>query len=383
MSDPYVFLLIMDIQNNILILLNNQYTSFLSSTITKNDQSLGNDPIMNAKIATLRIIKDKLRLLTSHERLDDISLYDQNGNKLNVFIHRINDEEKKLILANNISGANFININTLPKNLDMISSSIAQAITNYPDLILNTTTPPSFIPISYPTKIQKFIPSMQVHLLKPKNILIQGNQNLQSSNQPVFLQSIPKSTLPTIPEPILSPTLAQTSPVQEPKLSTTLEPKLEQTPAPTLAPTPEPTLLPVQEPKLTSTSEPKLAPTPEPTLKPKISMELTKPPIFHASEIATSELNIGNNKKHLELERKYLKYKEKYVALKKQHVMTQDDNIKEKYVALKKQHVMTQDTMNGGIYNDKYIAFQNIINEQNEKINALQKELNMYKLNKN
>ena len=35
--------------------------------------------------------------------------------------------------------------------------------------------------------------------------------------------------------------------------------------------------------------------------------------------------------------------------------------------------------MNGGNYHKKYIELQNIVNNQNEKINALQKELNIYK----
>jgi len=347
MNDPYVFLLIMDIQNNILILLNNQYTTFLSSTITKNDQSLGNNPIMNAKIATLRLIKDKLKLLTSHERLDDISLYDQNGNKLSVFIHRINEEEKKLILANNVSGANFININTLPKNLDKLSSSIIQTITNYPELILNTTKPPSFIPITYPTNIQKFIPSMQVPLLKPKNIIVHENKN-----EPINIQSSLAPTLAPTPAPTLAPTPA-------PTLAPTPAPTLAPTPAPTLAPTPAPTLAPTPAPTLAPTPAPTLAPTLESSYKPNISIELTKPPIFHASEIATSELNI-DNKKHLELEKKYLKYKEKYLNLS---------------ISINK----NKDIMNGGNYHKKYIELQNIVNNQNEKINALQKELNIYK----
>jgi hypothetical protein len=338
MSDPDVFLLIMDIQNNILILLNNQYTTLLSSKITKNDKSLINDPNMLAKIITLRLIKDKLKLLTSHERLDDISLYNQNGNKLNVFIHRINDEEKKLILANNISESNFININTLPKNLDILSSSIIQTITNYPELILNTTKPPSSIPITYPTDIQKFIPSMQVPLLKPKNEL-----NNKQSSLALNLATTPAQTLATTPAPTLATTPAQT-------FATTPAP----TPASILAPTIAPTLAP--------TTAPTLAPTLESSYKPNISMELTKPPIFHASEIATSELNI-DNKKYLELEKKYLKYKEKYLNLS---------------ISINK-----KDIMNGGNYHKKYIELQNIVNKQNEKINALQKELNMYKINKN
>jgi hypothetical protein len=355
MSDPYVFLLIMDIQNNILILLNNQYTSFLSSTITKNDQSLSNDPNMSAKIATLRLIKDKLKLLTSHERLDDISLYDQNGNKLSVFIHRINDEEKKLILENNISGANFININTLPKNLDILSSSISQTITNYPQLILNTTKPPSYVPITYSNDINKYIPSIQVPLLKPKNLLIQGNQNLQPQNQ-----SIPIPKLSQTSETKLSVTSQPTlQPTPQPTLPPNPQPTLPPTPQPTLPPTPQPILQPTPQPTLSPTPEPRLSPTPEPKLPTKKIMELTKPPIFHASEIATSELNI-DNKKHLVLEKKYLKYKEKYLNLSLS--INKNNNI-----------------MNGGIYHEKYIELQNVINNQNEKINALQKELNMYK----
>jgi hypothetical protein len=241
MSDPDVFLLIMDIQNNILILLNNQYTTLLSSKITKNDKSLINDPNMLAKIITLRLIKDKLKLLTSHERLDDISLYDQNGNKLNVFIHRINDEEKKLILANNISESNFININTLPKNLDTLSSSIIQTITNYPELILNTTKPPSSIPITYPTDIQKFIPSMQVPLLKPKNEL-----NNKQSSLALNLATTPAQTLATTPAPTLATTPAQT---------------FATTPAPTPASILAPTIAPPSAPLLRQLGRPLAAAT--------------------------------------------------------------------------------------------------------------------------
>jgi hypothetical protein len=334
MNDPYVFVLLMDIQNNILLLSYNQYTTFLSTKITKLDQPIGNDPIMASKIASLRLIKEKLNLLTSHERLDDISLYDITGNKLNVYIHRINDDEKKLILTNNTSGANFININNLPSNLDILSSAISQAITSYPNLILNTTKPPSFQPISFSTDIKKYTPFMEVPLLMPLDIYEKNKQNIPIPNQ---------------------------QPVQN------KEPVQNQAQEPTQQPVSVPTYrsnlpLNVIVSDKNNSSEKKI-----PIEASNHNLPLTfivsdkkgsvvQPPIFHADEIRTTELNINednknlnvekNDKKCLELENKYLKYKEKYLVA-KQDILTQSqklkefDEIKEKYLVAK-QDILTQ-----------------------------------------
>ena len=336
MNDPYVFVLLIDIQNNVLLLSYNQYTTFLSTKITKLDQPIGNDPIMAAKIASLRLIKEKLNLLTSHERLDDISLYDITGNKLHVFIHRVNDDEKKLILSNNISGANFININNLPSNLDILSSSISQGITNNPNLILNTTKPPSFQPISFPTDIKKYNPFMEVPLLMPldvyeknkQNIPIQNQQQVQVQNKEPVQNQVPEPTQQPVSVPTYRSNLPLNLIVSDKNNSSEKK-------------------IPIEAsnhnlPLTINVSDKKGA--------------VTQPAIFHADEIRTTELNIDKNnknlnveksdKKCLELENKYLKYKEKYLVA-KQDILTQSqklkecDEIKEKYLVAK-QDILTQ-----------------------------------------
>jgi hypothetical protein len=289
MNDPYVFILLMDIQNNVLLLSYNQYITFLSTKVTKFDQPIGDSSISASKVAALRLIKEKLHLLTSHERLDDISLYDITGNKLQVFIHRVNDEEKKLILDNNISGSNFISINNLPTNLDILSSAISQAITTYPYLILNTTTPPSNQSISFSKDIKKYSPNMEVPLLMPVHVY-EKNKNNKSNKIPIQSQ---------IQVPVQVP--VQNEPIQD-------------------------------------NSQ-------------KINKNINKPAIFHANEIRTTELNINentvnkidkndkvdkNDKKCLELENKYLKYKEKYLIA-KQDIIKQSKEFNKKYLELEKE----------------------------------------------
>jgi len=323
MNDPYVFVILMDIYNDVLLLSYNQYTTFLSTKITKLDQPIGNDPIMAAKIASLRLIKEKLNLLTSHERLDDISLYDITGNKLHIFIHRVNDDEKKLILSNNISGANFININNLPSNLDILSSSISQAITNYPNLILNTTKPPSFQPISFSTDIKKYNPFMEVPLLMPLDVYEKNKENITIPNKP------------------------SQQPVQELGQGQGQGPGQEQGQVPT-------SNLPVtvvasdknnssekRIPIQTSTSN-----LPHTVAVSDKKGSVVQPPIFHPDEIRTTELNINqdkkninvekSDKKYLELENKYLKYKEKYLIA-KQDIIKQAEEFNKKYIELEKE----------------------------------------------
>ena len=274
MSESYVYLLLIDIENNILLLLHNQYTTFLSTQVTKFDQPIGNDPTLAAKVASLRLIKEKLHLLTSQERLDDTSLYDSSGAKLHIFIHRINNEEKKLILTNNIVGANFININTLPSNLEILSSAISQAITTYPNLVLNTTHPPSFQPITFPTNITKYNPAMAVPLLMPYDIYQQYKQNIAPSFGQTFQPNVEKKVEPkqNLPIPI-------------------------------------------------SVSSPEIIPTV--ISKPKEHINIIKPPIFNQSNknIPTPEIN---NKKYLELNLKYLKYKEKYLSIQQKNIELQN-----------------------------------------------------------
>jgi hypothetical protein len=271
MNDNYIFLLLIDIKNNILLLNLNQYTGFLSTKIIDEDK-LQNNNIPSQKKALLRLIKEKFKLLTSDQRLDDITLYDITGNILPVYIHRINDEEKNLILNNNLIDANFTNINNLPSNLDILSSSISQAITTYPKLLSSTTFPPSNQKIIYPSEIQKYSPAMEVPLLMPLDVYQKQKQNIllptqvknQLNKQPIF-------------EPIQKKVTKEISHIVD-----------------------------ITDDELVDDNE-----------KYKIKTKIIEPPKFNPSIQLNTDLEI-NKKKYLEMEKKYLKYKEKYLEAKKE-----------------------------------------------------------------
>jgi len=270
MNDNNVFLLLIDNQNNILLLNANQYNSFLSTKIN-NEDNLNNN-IVSSKNAILRLIKEKFKLITSHQRLDDITLYDIIGNKLPVYIHRINEEEKNLILSIRSIDGSFTNINNLPSNLDTLSSSIAQAITTYPNLILNTTPPPSNQKIAYLADIKKYNPIIEVPLLMPIDIYQQQKNNIPLpdkilAKEPISVK-IPIQYKSEINHPIIISDVSDDELVDDNKKEA------------------------------------------------KIDKKIIEPPKFKPSIQLDSDLQI-NNKKYLEMEKKYLKYKEKYLEAKK------------------------------------------------------------------
>jgi len=271
MNDNYIFLLLIDIKNNILLLNLNQYTGFLYTKINDEDK-LPNNNIPSQKKALLRLIKEKFKLLTSDQRLDDITLYDITGNILPVYIHRINDEEKNLILNNNLIDANFISINNLPSNLDILSSSISQAITTYPKLLLSTTFPPSNQKIIYPSEIHKYSPAMEVPMLMPLDVYQKQKQN-------ILLPTQVKNQLNKQPisEPIQKKVTKEISHIVD-----------------------------INDDELVDDNE-----------KYKIKTKIIEPPKFNPSIQLNTDLEI-NKKKYLEMEKKYLKYKEKYLEAKKE-----------------------------------------------------------------
>jgi len=276
MNENYVYLLLIDIQNNILLLNLNQYTGFLYTKIN-NEDNIPDNNIPSSKNALIRLIKEKFKLLTSYQRLDDITLYDITGNKLPVYIHRINEEEKKLILSIKSVDGSFTNINNLPSNLDILSSSISQAITSYPNLIINTTNPPSTQKITYSTDIKKYNPEMEVPLLMPFNIYQEQKENI---------------ILPT-KEPVQKPVQ---KPVQSP-IQSSIKSKSEIN-------------IPVT---ISDVSDDELV---DDNKKSKLDKTIIEPPKFNSSMKLDTDLET-NKKKYLEMEKKYLKYKEKYLEAKK------------------------------------------------------------------
>jgi hypothetical protein len=187
MSSPKkVFVIISDQNTNLSMFLVNSNYIFPSIDMLQSDYKIGNNDDMASYNTAIRLVNQIFNLSIDRNRLYDISLKDNKGDKIYVFLCKLNSTEmhelQKFFLGSLIP--TFININNLPKNLDVISSAIAYVITRNINLIKDAE--PKAIAINFPYNLIPFTPLFPIPILIPIRYA--------SVNKPIFVTSprVPK-----------------------------------------------------------------------------------------------------------------------------------------------------------------------------------------------
>jgi hypothetical protein len=168
MSSPKkVFVIISDPNINLsMFLINSSYT-FPNIEMTAADYKLGYTDDIAAYNAAIRLVRERFNSNIERNRLHDISLQDDKGEKIYVFLCKLNNTEihelSKFLVVNPMP--TFFNINNLPKNLDIVSSAIAYAITRNINLIKDAK--PKSIILNLPDYFIHFKPLYPVPILMP------------------------------------------------------------------------------------------------------------------------------------------------------------------------------------------------------------------------
>lgn len=158
-SDPNIYLS--------MFLINSSYT-FPNIEMNAADYKLGYTDDIAASNTAIRLVRERFNLSIDKNRLHDISLQDEKGEKIYVFLCKLNSTEihelSKFLVVNPMP--TFININNLPQNLDILSAAIAYAITRNINLIKNAE--PKSIVLNIPNYLSPFnTPLFPIPILMP------------------------------------------------------------------------------------------------------------------------------------------------------------------------------------------------------------------------
>jgi hypothetical protein len=159
MSSQDVFLIFIDPNINLITIANDGKYTFPNTKILKTDY-IGDDNIDNAALNSAIRLAHIYNLNIQKNRLYDASLRNINGDKLFLFIYKLDNTE----LSSLVPKYTFVNINRLPITLDTISSTIAITLTNNFNLIRSVPNPPTIIYV-YP-QIIPFVPIINVPILR-------------------------------------------------------------------------------------------------------------------------------------------------------------------------------------------------------------------------
>jgi len=159
MSSPDVVVIIVDQNINLLTI---PYATNYTFPSTKVVQYPGESMDSSALKTAINLLSSNLNLSIDNSRLYDISLINDKGEKLYVYICKLNSLEVSYIRYPKFE---FININRLPNTLNLLSSGIAVTLTNYFDLI--RLAEPKVLILNYPSIIVPFVPIINVPIYRP------------------------------------------------------------------------------------------------------------------------------------------------------------------------------------------------------------------------
>ena len=159
MSSQDVFLIFIDPNINLITIANDGKYTFPNTKILQTDY-FQNDNIDTAALNSAVRLARIYNLNIQKNRLYDASLRNGNGDKIFLFIYKLDNTE----LSSLVPKYTFVNINRLPVNLDTVSSTIAVTLTNNFSLIRSVQDPPT-ITYVYP-QIIPFVPIINVPILR-------------------------------------------------------------------------------------------------------------------------------------------------------------------------------------------------------------------------
>jgi len=209
MSSPKkVFVIISDQNTNLSMFSVNSNFIFPSIDMLPIDYKVGNTDDMASYNTAIRLVNEKFNLSIDRNRLYDISLKDDKGDKIYVFLCKLNSTEmhelQKFFLGSLIP--TFININNLPKNLDVISSAISYVITRNINLIKDAE--PKAIAINFPYNLIPFTPLFPVPILIPvryasvnKTIFVTSPRVPKIESSDIEVKLVPRKPSPKKPSP--------------------------------------------------------------------------------------------------------------------------------------------------------------------------------------
>jgi len=190
-----VILILVDRNSNILFIPDATNTTYSFPTIQTiaADRNLGADDNTAAKNAAIRLLSTcsiNMTRDTFNIRSSDISITNAAGEKIYLYVLKLDDTERAGIILN--PTRLFIHINNMPKALNLLSASVAVTITKYFDLIRYATNPPSLINYIFPIRILPYYPSLIVPVYTPINMSFKNNKLPVSTSAPTIERKSPK-----------------------------------------------------------------------------------------------------------------------------------------------------------------------------------------------
>ena len=164
-NSPDAIVVLVDEKFNIVTIKDGSNTSFIKTKIELRDYPFDSNVEMAARNAIIRHLKDVYSLFVISNRLFNASLVDEHGNKTYLLIYKLDITERlTLQMSKNVA---YVSISNLPQSLDLVSSTIAVAVTNYFDIFKKSPNPPGIFTVNYPVQVPIFVPVQPVTLLKP------------------------------------------------------------------------------------------------------------------------------------------------------------------------------------------------------------------------
>jgi hypothetical protein len=193
MSSPKkVFVIISDQNTNLSMFSVNSNFIFPSIDMLPIDYKVGNTDDMASYNTAIRLVNEIFNLSIDRNRLHDISLKNDKGEKIYVFLCKLNSTEMYELqkFFNGSIMPSFFSINNFPKNLDVISAAIAYVITRNINLIKDAE--PRSIVLNIPTYLNPYTTNLfRIPILIPLRYI--------SVNSPIVTrESSPKKSSPIV-----------------------------------------------------------------------------------------------------------------------------------------------------------------------------------------
>ena len=353
MSSPDVIIVLIDQNLNLLLIPESTSTSFIKTKIVLQDYPVDNSVDVGAKNAVVRYLRDMYGFNINKARIYDPNLVtEENGSKNYIFLYKLDAAERNYLQR--IPNSIFVQFNSLPSNLNMISATAALALTKNFNIVKSVPVPPNVI-ITYPISVIEYKPVFAVPILLPYTIYIDKRQRPavvdKIQQAPVVPRDLVKELPVTKPTRIPSPKptrVASPKPtrVPSPKSTRVASPKPTRVPSPkpTRVPSPKSTRVPTikSTPKLSTytetvksavkSSKPSRSPKPIESTKsssssniksspvPKVTQKTSKPKSQSRSSPRLSRKSKKNKGGYY---LKYLKYKMKYLELQRELLNTE------------------------------------------------------------
>jgi hypothetical protein len=323
MSSPDVIIVLIDQNLNLLLIPESTSTSFIKTKIVLQDYPVDNSIDVGAKNAVVRYLRDMYGFNINKARIYDPNLVtEENGSKNYIFLYKLDAAERNYLQR--IPNSIFVQFNSLPSNLNMISASAALALTRNFNIVKSVPVPPN-ITITYPVSVIEYKPVFAVPMLVPYTIFVERKQ------APVIVEKIQQA-------PVVSRDLVKDVPVTKPTgvpspgPTIVASPKLTPTTVPTVKSTPKlATYTETVKSAVKLASKPMTVPTPMTVSKPKessTSSNIKSSPVPIVTQKTNKPRSSPRRSRKSKKNKggyylKYLKYKMKYLELQRELLNTE------------------------------------------------------------